>query len=226
MDKWALEIISAGYSIYFTSLSPSNPSSPSFLKDPSLKLPLKQKIDSSPALGCCRTSSCATQRKGFYFKYFLILKKNNTWRPILVLRLLNSFVKIQKFKMVTLVAMIPSLDQEGWFSALSLQDVYFNIAIQSSQRRFLCFILGRNNLQHRVLPYGFPSAPRVFFKGSISGNGLPLQRRNPDVSIPRQVAAEGHSYSKAFMATQKAINLLLRLDLQLNTEKSLFTSMW
>lgn len=60
------------------------------------------------------------------------------------LRVLNKFVKIQKFKMVTLSIIIPSPEQGDWFSALDLQDGNFHISILLAHRRFLRFTLGNN----------------------------------------------------------------------------------
>ena len=38
---------------------------------------------------------------GFYNRLFLVPKPNNKWRPILDLRNLNQFLKVEKFKMET-----------------------------------------------------------------------------------------------------------------------------
>lgn len=80
------------------------------------------------------------------------------------LRALNRFVKIQQFKMVTLAAIIPSLNQRDWFSALELQDAYFHFTIHPSHRRFLRFTLGQDYFQYKVFPFGLSSAPRVSSK--------------------------------------------------------------
>lgn len=59
-------------------------------------------------------------------------------------RMLIAFLKIQKFRMVRLAAIIPSLESGDWFVALDLQDVYFPIMIHPSHKRFLWFVVGQD----------------------------------------------------------------------------------
>lgn len=49
--------------------------------------------------------------------------------------------------MVTLTAIIPSLNKEDWLAVLDLQDAYFHIAIHVAHRHFLRFQLGNEHYQ-------------------------------------------------------------------------------
>lgn len=159
-----MEIISTGYTIYFTSLAPTNPPSPSLFKDPSHETMLHQEIDALLRMGAIESIPVQDRGKGFYSRYFLVPEKSSVWRPILDLRLLNTHVKAQKFKMVMLPAIILSFVQGDWFSVLNLQDAYLHIAGWVDSKQFLHFIVGQDHLQYQVLPFGLSSALRVFLK--------------------------------------------------------------
>ena len=48
--------------------------------------------------------------------------------------------------------------------ALDLQDAYFHVLILHAHRCYLQFNVGQEQFQFAVLPFGLPSAPRVFTK--------------------------------------------------------------
>lgn len=99
--------------------------------------------------------------KGFYLKYFLIPKKRG-WSSILDLQQLNAFIYRLRFRMVTLMSIILSLNRKDWFTTLDVEDAYFHIDIHPSCKRFLRFALGSNHYRYRVLPFGLATAPWVF----------------------------------------------------------------
>lgn len=81
---------------------------------------LQQEFKPSTISRWNRICSPIAQREGFYSHYFLTQKKNGEWLPILDLRRPNKFVKLQKFRMVTLSTIIPALEKGDQFSALDL----------------------------------------------------------------------------------------------------------
>lgn len=95
MDKWSLEIVSAGYSDYFILLRPSHLCFLSLFRDPLFMHLLEQKIDSLLDLGTIEQFLYNTEGKGFIPGTFRFQKRNVRWKPFLHLRLLNRFVKIQ-----------------------------------------------------------------------------------------------------------------------------------
>lgn len=85
---------------------------------------LNQQINHLFSIGAIEPVPVYLRSRGSYSCYFL--KKKGGWRPILDLRMLNKFIKAEKFKMVMLSTIIPALEKEDWFSALDLQDAYFS----------------------------------------------------------------------------------------------------
>ncbi|KAM7137483.1 uncharacterized protein RBU57_016951 [Macrochelys suwanniensis] len=69
-----------------------------------------------------------------------------------------------RFRLVSPVRIIPSLDPGDCYAALDLQDTYFHIYTFEGHRRFLRFLVGPDHYQFTVLPFGLSTAPRVFTK--------------------------------------------------------------
>lgn len=70
--------------------------------------------------------------------------------------MLNTFIKIQKFEMMTFAVIIPSLDLGDYFITLNLQDAYLHVMIHSSHKKFVHFLVGQDYHQYYHL--------RVFLK--------------------------------------------------------------
>ncbi|KAJ1098777.1 hypothetical protein NDU88_003884 [Pleurodeles waltl] len=96
--------------------------------------------------------------------YFLIPKKDGRLRPILDLRILNWFLKQEKFKMLTLAKVLLALNKGDWMVSVDLQDAYFHIPILKSHKKYLRFVVVSQHYQFAVLPFDLTSAPRVFTK--------------------------------------------------------------
>jgi hypothetical protein len=101
---------------------------------------------------------------GFYSRLFLVPKKNGTWRPIIDLSTLNSFIDVQSFKMETTSSIRASIQPGDWAVSMDLTDAYFHVPIHPKSRKFLRFCAGNEVFQFRVLPFGISTAPRVFTK--------------------------------------------------------------
>lgn len=95
-----------------------------------------------------------------YSCYFLIPKAKAVLRPILDLHCLNML----KFRMVSLVSIIPFLDPGDRYASFNLKDAYFHVSIFLVPRRFLSFIAGGHHFQFMALPFGLSSSPRMFTK--------------------------------------------------------------
>lgn len=74
----------------------------------------------------------------------------------------EKLIKVHQFRMVTLATIILALEQGDWFLTLNLQDAYFHITIDPSDRRFLRFVLEQDHYQYKILLFGLSVAPRVF----------------------------------------------------------------
>lgn len=64
--------------------------------------------------------------------------------PTLDLRRLNKYTCHLRFRMI-LVAIIPVLQAQDWFSALNLQDAYVHVAVHLGHRKYLRFKIGHNH---------------------------------------------------------------------------------
>ncbi|KAJ1110108.1 hypothetical protein NDU88_007463 [Pleurodeles waltl] len=80
------------------------------------------------------------------------------------LRILNWFLKQEKFKMLTLSQVLLALNEGDWMVYVDLQDAYFHIPVLKSHRKYLRFLVGSQHYQVAVLPFGLTSAPVVFTK--------------------------------------------------------------
>ena len=75
--------------------------------------------------------------QGFYSKYFLVPKKDGGLRPILDLRVLNKYLRVLSFKMLTHRHIVQSVRQGDWFTTIDLTDAYFHVPICPGHRKYL-----------------------------------------------------------------------------------------
>ena len=99
---------------------------------------------------------------GFYSRIFLVPKKNNQWRPVIDLSLLNRFIPKEHFQMETAASVKAAIRPGDWAVSIDLSDAYFHIMISPSSRKYLRFTDGHSVFQFRAVPFGLSSAPRVF----------------------------------------------------------------
>ncbi len=63
----------------------------------------------------------------FYRRYFIVLKKDEGFRPILDLLQLNRSVMPLNFKMLTIKQVICQIRSKDWFVKIDIKDAYFHI---------------------------------------------------------------------------------------------------
>ena len=73
---------------------------------------------------------------GFYSRLFLVPKKDS-WRPVIDLSHLNSFLKIPKFKMETPESVRSAIQKGEWVTSIDLTDAYLHVPIHQNSRKFL-----------------------------------------------------------------------------------------
>ncbi|KAJ1116790.1 hypothetical protein NDU88_004996 [Pleurodeles waltl] len=159
----AKSIVGKGYTLPFREFPPLIPPRPSYCSEEHLLL-LEQEVQVLLSKGAVELVPEQERGRGCYSRYFLIPKKDGRLRPILDLRILNWFLKQEKFKMLTLAQVLLALNKEDWMVSVDLQDAYFHIPILKSHRKYLRFVVGSQHYQFAVLPFGLTSAPRVFTK--------------------------------------------------------------
>ena len=81
------------------------------------------------------------ERPGYYSRIFLIPKKNGKLRLIIDLSKLNSFLRIQGFKMETVAKVRWAIQPNDWAFSLDLTDAYLHVPIHRASRKYLRFCL-------------------------------------------------------------------------------------
>ena len=104
----------------------------------------------------------APQTPGFYSRLFVVQKDSGSWRPIIDLSTLNTFIVSQRFHMETPQSVLRSIRQGDWMISLDLQDAYLQVPILPESRLYLRFTMGGVPYQFRVLCFGLATAPQVF----------------------------------------------------------------
>ena len=102
--------------------------------------------------------------KGFFSTIFLIPKKDGKRRPVINLKVLNSFVVTTHFKMEGIQSVKELMVNSDWMTRIDLKDAYFAVPIHQEYQPFLRFVWANNTYQFTCLPFGLSTAPRTFTK--------------------------------------------------------------
>ena len=158
--------------------------------------------------------------QGFYSKYFLVPKKDGGLRPILDLRLLNKYLRVLSFKMLTHRHIVQSVRQGDWFTTVDLTDAYFHVPICPGHRKYLRFAFQSRVYEFCVLPFGLSLAPRTFSKcmdailAPLRAQGVRLLNYLDDWLVCAQ------SKEQLAQHTVMVTDHLQRLGLKVNPDKS------
>ena len=162
-DHWVLSVVRNGYSLEFTSPPPVTFYPPRFLQVSALHASvLEETVQGLLAKNAIRLIDPASSAPGFYNHMFLVPKKTGGWRPILNLRGLNKFLKVESFVMETNRAIMAAVQPNDWLVSVDLKDAYFHIAIHEDYWRYLRFSVNGRVYEHTALPFGLATSPRVF----------------------------------------------------------------
>lgn len=101
---------------------------------------------------------------GFFSPIFVVPKKDGGWRPVVNLKGLNNFLRIDHFKMESIASLRDVVQREDYMGRLDLKDAYLSVPISKKCWGYLRFRWGGQNYEFRTLPFGVASAPRVFTK--------------------------------------------------------------
>ena len=104
------------------------------------------------------------QSPGFYSRLFLVQKKSGSWRPVIDLKVFNTFLLKTTFKMETPAFIRNSIRPMHWGVSLDLEDAYFHVPIHPNFRKYLRFAFQGQVYQFWAMPFGLAIAPRVFTK--------------------------------------------------------------
>ncbi|XP_064412326.1 uncharacterized protein LOC135355709 [Latimeria chalumnae] len=220
-DQWVLEVIRSGYAIQFKeSLPDSSPSLPRLsdsAKAPDQVVALELEL-ASRAVEPVPEDQEGT---GFYSRYFLIPKKSGGFRPILDLRRLNQSLRVEKFRMVSLGNLIPSLSHGDWYCALDLKDAYTHVAIRPSIPQKVPEILSQwASLSIQGAAVWSCHSTQSFYKGTICGCRPPCQQGIFVYPYLDYWLIRGNSEEEVARSLSTTIHLLSTLGFILNLKKS------
>ncbi|XP_077125366.1 uncharacterized protein LOC143782126 [Ranitomeya variabilis] len=106
--------------------------------------------------------------RGFYSPLFLISKPDGSFRTIINLKKLNSFIENYTFKMESIRSTIKLLFPNCMMGGIDLKDAYYHLPIHNRYQKFLRVAVKINNevrhFQYAALPFGLSTAPRIFTK--------------------------------------------------------------
>lgn len=151
---------------------------------------------------------------------FLVQKPNNTYRTIFNMKLLNTLIQYEHFKMDTLDT-AKSLLRKNWFlSSVDLRDAYFTVPVAPEYRKYLRFQFNGTLYEFQAMPQGLTSAPRLFTKilkpvlAKLRGEGCICMAYLDDILILSE------SVESCRLATNKVLALVQKLGFIVNFDKS------
>ena len=111
----------------------------------------------------CIVQLPAFDSSGFLSNIFLVPKKEqNSFRTILNLRNLNSFVRTPHFKMESLKDVQRLVCKHSWICTCDIQDVYPHFVARSDQQKLLQFAWRGHYYAFCTMPQGLANAPYIF----------------------------------------------------------------
>ena len=111
----------------------------------------------------CIVQLPAFDSSGFLSNIFLVPKKEqNSFRTILNLRNLNSFVRTPHFKMESLKDVQRLVHKHSWICTCDIQDAYPHFAARIDQQKLLQFAWRGRYYAFCTMPQGLANAPYIF----------------------------------------------------------------
>ncbi|XP_076746637.1 uncharacterized protein LOC112431703 [Maylandia zebra] len=175
-SPWVLQTVAMGYRLQFRVKPPRFQRVVNTIVNPEAALVLREEIQALLQKRAIRVVPASETDKGWYSRYFVIPKKGGGLRPILDLRVLNTYLRTYRFKMLTLRQLLSAVGPGDWFATIDLTDAYFHVAIHPKHRQFLRFAFEGVAYEYLVLPFGLSLAPRTFTKCAEAALA-PLRKR-------------------------------------------------
>ena len=99
---------------------------------------------------------------GFYSRLFLVSKPHQRWRPVIDLSRINTFLHVEKFKILTPESIRTSLIPGEWVLSIDLSDTYLHIPIHPNSRKYLRICYRSQVFQFTSLDFRTSHSPQVF----------------------------------------------------------------
>ncbi|XP_073406146.1 uncharacterized protein [Dendrobates tinctorius] len=164
------------------------------------------------------------QGRGFYSPLFLVSKPDGTFRTIINLKKLNSFIKNYKFKMESIRSTIKLLFPNCVMAGIDLKDAYYHLPIHNRFQKYLKVAVeveGRiHHFQYAAMPFGLSTAPRIFTK--VMAEVMAYLRQKDTLIVPYldDFLVIGNSVKQCTERVTDAISSFQSLGWIINIQKS------
>jgi hypothetical protein len=220
LSDWHLKVLTQGLSLSFIRPPPLSKSPrPIVLPRNNIKAQvLLEEIHSLHQKGALEVVTDGSP--GFYSHVFTVPKKSGGYRPVIDLKILNSFIICPHFKMETDRMIRQQLRQGEWTTSIDFTDAYLHIPVMLQHKKYLRLHIQGVSYQFTAMCFGLSTAPRIFTKllepvaSHLRSKGILLHRYLDDWLI------RGPSYSTVLQHTEIAIQLFQSLGLLINFQKS------
>ncbi|XP_073444579.1 uncharacterized protein [Dendrobates tinctorius] len=162
--------------------------------------------------------------RGFYSPLFLISKPDGTFRTIINLKKLNTFIKNYKFKMESIRSTIKLLFPNCVMAGIDLKDAYHHLPIHNRYQKYLRVAVvfdGKvRHFQYTAMPFGLSTAPRIFTK--VMAEVMAYVRQKDTLIVPYldDFLIIGNSDTQCTERVADAISSLQDLGWIINIQKS------
>lgn len=164
-------------------------------------------------------SETKMREDSFLSSYFLLPKQDGSFRFILNLKKLNTFLNAPHFKLEDYRTVIKILKQGDYLTRIDLKDAYYSVNIKETDRKFLSFQFENKVYHFNRLPFGISTAPFVFTKLM-----KPVVEKFRKIGIRCVIYLDdilifSRSYEEAKVNTKVIIDQLIQLGFKLNYKK-------
>lgn len=166
-------------------------------------------------------SKVQASKSQFLSKYFLIPKKDGTFRFILNLKNLNQYIKTSHFKLEDHRVVARLLDRNYFMAKIDLREAYFLVPVHESYKKYLRFSFNGNLYEYNCLCFGINCAPMIFTK--LLKPVMYYLRKKGFLSVLYldDFLLLSDSYRKCKLNVSQTISVLERLGFIINYDKSL-----
>ena len=185
------------------------------------KLAISEEVTKMQGKGAVVPVHRDLQEECFLSNLFLVPKKEGGMRPVINLKGLNHFVKLEHFKMEGLHLLSTMVKPGDWFTKVDLKDAYFHVPIHQTHQKFLSFRWEGRVFQFVCLPFGLASAPRTFTKVMKPALACLRQLGVRCIVYLDDLLIMGQSPEEARQVTANTLALFQALGFLINWEKSI-----
>ena len=148
-------------------------------------------------------------------------KKDGTYRMILNLKRLNTFMEYNHFKMESIQVVIQVVRPGVYMTSIDLKDAFYSIGINPEHHKYLKFCFDNKIFGFTCMPNGYGPAMRVFTKTTKPIFANLRSRGHISVSFVDDSYLQGKTYEECLKNIQATISLLRRLGFTIHIEKSI-----